>query len=69
VTAGGVNFQGEFHRFLAFDFRKVDVLILVLRENFRDVHLSRCDLGFTLQETHRLAQVLDGNGGERFCPI
>ena len=55
------DFQGAFDIFLAFDFGKIEFAVVVMLENFRDVHFRRRDFYFTFQKLRGFAEILDWN--------
>jgi len=55
MTAGGGYFQGAFDIFLSFDFRKIELVVMVIVEQRADIHLRRGDFYFAFEESRRLA--------------
>src|SRR6185369_8915135 len=64
VAAGGRDFQRALHRFLAFDFREIQFVVQLVREEVGNVYFRRRNFHFAFQKARRLAQILDGNHGQ-----
>jgi len=50
VSAAAADFQGAFHVFLAFDFGKIAIIVVLVLEKFRDVHFCGRDFYFAFEE-------------------
>ena len=61
VTTSGGDFQRPLDRFLSFDFREIQFLLVRLAKKFGNIHLDRFDGDFPFQKAGRFAQVLDRN--------
>jgi hypothetical protein len=53
VSAGGGDFQGALHVFLALDLGKIQVVVVRLIEDFGNVHLRRRDFDFAFEKAAR----------------
>ena len=61
MSAGRGNLQGPFDGFLAFDFIEINLLFVVAVEDPGDIDDGRGYLQLAFEETHGLAQVLNGD--------
>jgi hypothetical protein len=61
MPAGGGDFQGALHVFLALDFGKIQLVLVLVLENFGDVHFGRRDFDFAFEKLRGFAQILHRN--------